>query len=785
MNRAPAGESEPTVHAAAATGLSGEEAQRRLAQFGPNSVAEKAISPWKTFLAKFWSPISWMLEAAILLQLALGERIEAVVVGALLLFNAILGFVQEGRAGAALAALKQRLAPVAIVRRDGQWVSRPAPELVPGDVIRLSLGALVPADAAILSGSVSVDQSMRTGESVPVAADAGSQVYAGSLVQLGQATAAVTATGAKSYFGKTAELVRIAHGRSSEQAAIWSVTRGLALVNCAIAAFCVLYGYFLSLPPADLVRLGLTALLGTIPVALSATFTLSAAVSAQRLSRHGVLLTRLSAAYEAAAMDILCVDKTGTLTRNTLTVAEVCPMSGHDRDQVLQLAVLASSDAGQDPVDAAIVSAARNANLPPAVLRLVRFIPFDPATRVAEADIVDSDGKALRIVKGAFGSIPGLQDLPPEARRLADDLAERGNRVIAVAEGSLNSLRLAGLIAISDPPREDSAHLVSALGRLGVRMVMATGDSRPTAAAIARDVGIAGSVFPENRIHEALDLHEFGVFARVTPEDKYELVRAMQRSGHVVGMCGDGTNDAPALRQAQIGIAVSTATDVAKAAAGMVLTEPGLPGIVSAVSEGRIGFQRLLTYTLNMLVKKVEIVLYLAIGLGITGQAVMTPVLMVLMFVTNDLLSMSLTTDRASPAWKPSVWRIRRMIGVAGILGVCKLSFSSAVLAFARFRLELSPVELQTVAFITIVFGNQALLYALRERRHLWSSLPGRWVLASSAADVFIASLLAWSGFLMAALSWRLLLAVFAAAAGFALILDQAKLQVLSRLPLD
>ena len=774
-----------SAHPSAPLGLSTSEAQRRIDQFGPNSIAEAAISPWKTLLAKFWSPISWMLEAALILQLALGEYIEASVIAGLLLFNGILGFVQEGRATAALAALKQRLAPVAMVCRDGEWARRPAVELVPGDVIRLSLGALVPSDAAILSGSVMVDQSMLSGESIPVDASTGGKVYAGSLVRLGQATAEVTATGAKTYFGKTAELVRLAHGRSSEQAAIWSVTRNLAIVNALIAGFCVVYGVALSLAPADLVRLGLTALLATIPVALPATFTLSAAFSAQRLTRHGVLLTRLSAAHEAAAMDVLCVDKTGTLTRNTLEVAEVCPMPGQDRNRVLQLAVLASSDAGQDPVDAAIVAAARSADLTPAVERLLRFIPFDPSTRISAADVVDPDGNALYIVKGAFGSIPDLEALPPEARRLVDELAERGNRVIAVAHGSPKSLRLAGLIAISDPPREDSSELVSALGNLGVRTVMATGDSRPTAAAIARNVGIAGAVFPNDRITTDLNADEFGVFARVTPEQKYELVRALQHSGHVVGMCGDGTNDAPALRQAQIGIAVSTATDVAKAAAGMVMTQPGLEGVVYAVREGRIGFQRLLTYTFNMLVKKVEIVLFLAVGLAITGHAVMTPVLMVVMFVTNDLLSMSLTTDRASAAPTPSVWRIRRIIGAAGILGVCKLTFSSAVLAFAKFRLALSPAELQTAAFITIVFGNQALLYALRERRHLWSSMPSRWVLVSSAADIAIVSILALSGTLMMPITWRLLIGVLGLAAGFSLVLDQVKRHVRSRLAID
>ncbi len=753
-------------------GLTAADAQRRFAEFGPNTVSEQAASRPRVFLAKFWGPIPWMLEAAILLQLGLGEYVEAVVIGGLLLFNATLGFVQEGRASAALAALKERLAPTALVRRDGEWVRLPASQLVPGDAIRLALGALVPADATITSGSVMVDQSLLTGESVPVDANPGSQVYAGSLVRRGQAIAEVTATGSKTYFGRTAELVRIAHAGSTEQAAVFAATRNLAVVNGSIAVLSVAYAYLIALPSSDLIRLALTALLATIPLALPATFTLSAALAAQILARRGVLLTRLSAAHEAAAMDVLCADKTGTLTRNTLEVIEVVAMPGFDRERVLALAALASSEADQDPIDAAIRAAAIAAGRV-ASERLVRFIPFDPATKTSEAFAVDGDGGELRIVKGAF-EIVG-RTAPAEVRHQVDDLAAQGHRIIAVAAGQLGALRLVGLVALSDPPREDSAELIATLRDMSVRTVMVTGDSAATAGAIASKVGIAGAVCPPERLSEELSADQFGVFARVVPEEKFRLVKALQRHGHVVGMCGDGTNDAPALRQAQIGIAVSSATDVAKAAAGLVMTEPGLGGIVFAVREGRIAFQQLLTYTFNMLVKKIEIVLFLAIGLGLTGHPVLTPALMVLLFMTNDFLAMSLTTDRASFAPSPSVWRMRNITAAAVILGVCKLAFSVSALAVGKFQLGLGTTELQTLAFITLVFGNQAVLYVLRERRRLWSSKPSNWVLASSVADIAIVLVLALSGTLMQALSWRVLAAVFIAAAAFALILDQIK----------
>jgi H+-transporting ATPase len=476
-------------------------------------------------------------------------------------------------------------------------------------------------------------------------------------------------------------------------------------------------------------------------------------------------------------MDVLCADKTGTLTRNALEVIDVVAMPGFDRERVLALAVLASSEADQDPIDAAIRAAAMAAERV-APERPVRFVPFDPATKMAEALAVDREGRELHVIKGAFEVIAKLAQVPADACCRVNDLAAQGHRIIAVAAGAQQALCVIGLIALSDPPREDSAALIASLRDMNVRTVMVTGDSPVTAAAIAGKVGITGPVCPPQHLSEAASRDEFGVFARVVPEEKFRLVKALQHGGHVVGMCGDGTNDAPALRQAQIGIAVSSATDVAKAAAGMVMTEPGLGGIVFAVREGRIAFQRLLTYTFNMLVKKFEIVLFLAFGLGLTGHAVLTPALMVLLFMTNDFLAMSLTTDRASFAPHPSVWRMRSITGAAVILGICKLGFSLSLLAYGKLNLGLGATELQTLAFVTLVFGNQALLYVLRERGRLWSSKPSTWVLASSAADVALVSVLALSGTLMAPLPWQLLAGMFVAATAFALILDQIKLPI-------
>jgi H+-transporting ATPase len=754
-------------------GLATAEARRRLGEYGANTVIKKPSPRWQVFLAKFWSPIAWMLEAAIILQLWVTQYIEAGVIGGLLLFNATLGFIQEGRAEAALAALKKRLAATALIRRDGEWVRLPAAELVPGDIIRLALGALVPADATVVSGSAMVDQSMLTGESVPVDVEPSSKVYAGSLVRRGQAIAEVTATGPRTYFGRTAELVRVAHAKSTEQMAIFAVTRNLAIVNGAVALLIIAAAYFMALALPDLIRLGLTALLATIPAALPATFTLSAAFGAQLLASRGVLLTRLSAAHEAAAMDTLCADKTGTLTRNALEVINVKVMTGFDRERLLALAALASSEADADPIDAAVCAAA--AKSAPAPERLVRFVPFDPATKTSEAFATGLDGQELQIAKGAFEVIAEMAIVPAGVQQQVDELAEQGNRVIAVAAGAPNALRLSGLIALSDPPRDDSANLIAELRDMGVRTVMVTGDSPLTGATIARKVGISGAVCPANRLSKELDTDTFGVFARVVPEQKYELVKTLQKRGHVVGMCGDGVNDAPALRQAQIGIAVASATDVAKSAAGMVLIEPGLAGIVFAVREGRVGFRRLLTYATNMLTKKIEIVLFLALGLALTGHAVMTPVMMVLMLLTNDVLAMSLTTDRATPASSPSLWRTRNVTTVAVLLGCCKLAFSTIMLMIGKYQFGLGPTALPTFAFVTILYGSQGLIYVLRERRHIWSSMPSKWVLAASTIDVGTVTALALSGTFMEQLPWQLLAVAFIATAAFSLLLDQIK----------
>jgi H+-transporting ATPase len=732
-------------------------------------------------LAKFWAPVPWMLEAAIILQTVLHEYVEAGVIGGLLVFNAALGFLQEGRAQATLAALKSRLALTASVRRDGAWKNIPATELVPGDTVKLSVGGVVAADVKLVEGSILLDQSMLTGESVPTEAGPGLQTYAGAPVRRGEATAVVTATGAHTKFGHTAELVRTAHVESTQQKTVVRVVRNLAIFNGVIIVLLVAYAHERKMPVGEIIPLVLTAVLASIPVALPATFTLAAAVGAKALARLGVLPTRLSAVDEAATLDVLCSDKTGTLTLNELAVTAIRPEPGFDEERVLAMAALASSEGGQDPVDTAIRSAAAKkstASLP----KLIKFVPFDSATKMSEATAVDANGGTLRAVKGAFAAVIRLTEPVPTAAAAAQELEAKGFRVLAVAVGPPEKMQLAGIIALSDPPRADAAELIKELKALGVRTVIVTGDAPATAEIVARGVGLDGAICPPGPIPKSVHPESFAVFAGVLPEDKYHLVQELQKSGHTVGMCGDGANDAPALRQAQMGIAVSTATDVAKSAAGIVLTKPGLEGVVAAVKEGRITFQRILTYTLNSVTKKIVQVLFLAVGLIMTGHAILTPMLMVIIMITGDFLGMSLTTDNVRPSPMPSAWRVGDLTIAGVFMGISELVFCTAVLAIGKFHLGLGMEALQTLAFLVIVYGNQATTYTNRTRRRLWSTRPSFWLVLSSVVDLLIASTMANRGIAMAPLPFLVMAGALVGAVVFAFIVDIVKVPVFNRL---
>lgn len=758
-------------------GLSTAEARARLKTFGPNAVEEQKAHPLREFLKRFWAPIPWLLEASIILQLFLGERLEAAIIGGLLVVNAALSLLQENRAQKALALLRQQLRVEARVLRDGTWTNVAAEVLVPGDFVHLRQGKIVPADVKIQEGSLLVDQSALTGESAAVMVERGKVTHAGSMVRAGEATGEITATGTRTFFGKTAELVRTAGSANRQEQEIVAVVKNLFVVNAAMVVLVVGYAHHAGMSLGFILPLLLTILLASIPVALPATFTLAAALGSVELSKRGVLITRLSALHDIASMTVLCSDKTGTLTRNEAAVNALRPAAGFTDLDLLEAAALASDPAGHDPVDGAIIQAAANRGWTNGHLERVDFKPFDPERKMAQAVFREGQG-TRRFIKGTPSVIAELAGAADDVWQAdAAIIISGGQRVLAVAKDMGSEFRLVGLVGLEDAVRDDSKGIIRAIRDDGVRTVVVTGDNALTAQSVAKQVGIPGELCSRDKLKGDLcdDALDCGVFAGVFPEDKFRLVRGFQRRGEVVGMSGDGVNDAPALRQAEAGIAVANATDVAKAAAAMVLTTPGLGGVIPAIVASRRVFQRIITYTLNMLVKKIEMMALLVIGFLVTRHKPLTPMLMVIILFLNDFLTMALSTDRMEYSRRPNQWHTRGIIVAAAVLAACKLIYSLGVFLVGHYAFHLDTPHLQTLTFATLILSSQAGVYLLRERGHFWESSPSFFLVASSAFGLSVAAILAMFGILMPAVSPSLLLGVAGAGLAYFVILDWPK----------
>lgn len=765
-------------------GLSASEAEQRLRQYGLNAIPERKPNPWLRFLKKFWGPVPWMLEATIVIEILLARHTEGLIITLLLIFNAILSTFQEKRAADALALLRQNLKLQARVLRDGAWQVIAAEQVVPGDVIYIRMGDILPADIRVLEGHLQVDQSALTGESLPVDIDKGQMGFAGTVVQHGEATAEVVATGLKTRFGRVAQLVQEAKHPSQMEQVIFGVVRALILLDGGLALGVLLYALlFHHLPALETLSFVLILLVASVPIALPATFTLATALGARELAQQGVLVTQLSAIEEAAGMDVLCSDKTGTITQNRLSLTQLYPYAPTDETTLLRMAALASDPATQDPLDLAILDVAQQRNLELDWETRRSFTPFNPATKRSEATF-ESQGSVGRVVKGAPSTVVGLCSAPPaDLDTTLERLAAQGLRVLAVAHGDEQTLTLSGLLAFQDPPRPDSAPLIAQLKQMGLRVIMVTGDGESTARAVARQVGIGERVCNVARLQTTPDVDpiDCDVLAEVLPEHKFTLVQALQRAGHVTGMTGDGVNDAPALRQAQVGIAVANATDVAKAAASLVLTQPGLGNIVAIIQSSRRIYQRMLTYTLNKIVKTIQIAGFLGLGLIFTGLFVVTPLQVILLLFTNDFVTMSVTTDNVRPSPYPDRWQVRAMIRVALALALPLLLATLGIFQWGRIIEGLSNGQLQTLSFVTLVFTAQGMIYLVRERRHLWASRPSLWMLLASGGAIGITVLLATKGVWMAALSPRLILLDLLMVGLVLLWLDVLKVKILDR----
>jgi H+-transporting ATPase len=594
----------------------------------------------------------------------------------------------------------------------------------------------------------------------------------------------VTATGDRTFFGRTADLVRTAAAPSHMQRTIIAIVKGLVAFDAVLVAMVVAYSLFRHLPMLDTAVFALMLLVASVPVALPATYTLATAVSSLNLAQQGVLVTHLPAVEEAAAMDVLVSDKTGTLTQNILTLSGIESLEGQTENDVLRAAALASDESTQDPLDLAVLQPARARKLLEDAPPRRDFYPFEPATRRSEG-VYSQNGSTWRAVKGATSAVVTLCTLSPEQRARLEAAQQRlaadGARVLAVAAGSGDRLQLLGLVGLADPPRPDAAKIIAALNDLGVDVRMATGDSAETARAIGAKLGMGTRVctaqFDKTRspAEAAQHLSECDLYARVLPQDKYHLVAALQALGHVTGMTGDGVNDAPALRQAELGVAVSSATDVAKAAASVVLTDAGLGGVLDVVRTGREVHRRMLTYTLNKTLKTFEIVVFLTLCLLLTGGFAISPTLIVLLLFANDFVTLTIATDRVRPASRPQRWQVPRLLGAAVAFASLSLVFSLSIYAWAYSSHALSATQLQTVVFLILVFTNQAGIYVLRTDGRMWRFAPGRWMALASTADVAAVCALASLGWLMAPLPLPFVLLLLAASIGFAMALDAFK----------
>jgi len=752
-------------------GLSEAEAQKRLAQYGYNEIKEEKHSPIRGTLKRLWGPIPWTLEAAILLELILGKWVEASIITVLLAFSALVGETNELRAKAALGYLRSHLQVTARARRDAEWRFIPARELVPGDQVHVRVGDIVPADCTIIDGTVEVDQSVLTGESAVVTRSSGETIYSGSTVRRGEATGMVIATGTKSYYGKTAELVRTAKSPGHLEQLLFTVVRYLAYVDAVLAVVLIGSALWNQSDLLQLIPFVIVLVIATIPVSMPASFTVANALEARRLAKEGALITGLTAIQEAATMEVLCVDKTGTLTQNRQTIAALVPFSGESDDDVLSWAAAASDESTQNPLDLAILNESKQKSLHPLIRK--KFIPFDPATKRSEA-YVDWKGKEFRVVMGSPMSLEKLAEPMPKLMERVEELSASGARVLAIAAGSEKHLTLRGLVALADAPREDAEALVKALRGLSIRVLMITGDTPATAQAVCHQVGLGDRIGDlDATLKNPL---QYDCAANVYPEDKFRIVQALQRAHLVTGMTGDGINDAPALRQAEVGIAVSSASDVAKASAKVVMTRPGLQDIINVVSGGRRVYRRMLTWTITKIARTIELAALLTVGYVATGIFVVPLFLIILIVVLNDLVTLTLGTDRAWVSPVPERWNVGEIAKIAGILAAGWLVLAFAMLWVFMNVLNIPVPQIQTLMFVYLIYSAQATIYMTRVRDHFLSFAPSRYVIAVTVGDMVFVSAVAVIGIFMAAIPAVFVLGVFGAVFSAAFLLDELKI---------
>ena len=772
-------------------GLTQAEAEKRLAQYGPNEIAEKKTNELLKFLSYFWGPIPWMIEAAVILSAAARHWPDFGIILVLLLANAVVGFWEEHQAGNAIAALKATLAIKARVKRDGKWVDPAARELVPGDAIRLRLGDIVPADARLLDGDeISVDQSALTGESLPATRKSGDAVFSGSIVRRGEIGALVYATGGKTYFGKTAELVETAVTVSHFQKAVLKIGNYLIMLAVAMVAVIIGLGVYRGNPILTTLQFALVLTVAAIPVAMPTVLSVTMAVGARLLAKKQAIVSKLVAIEELAGVDVLCADKTGTLTQNKLTLGDPFCLDAITADELILAGALASQAANDDTIDLAVIGGLKDKQaLKP--YQVTHFTPFDPVHKRTEATVKGADGKTFKVTKGAPQVILALSANAAAVKsavdKAVDDFAERGFRALGVAraEGD-GKWRLLGVLPLFDPPRVDAKSTIATAAEMGVKIKMVTGDALAIAREMAKTLGMGSNILDANTLGDSKteetaamtkSIEDADGFAQVFPEHKFHIVDVLQKHGHIVGMTGDGVNDAPALKKADCGFAVSGATDAARAAASIVLVAPGLSVIIDALKESRKIFQRMNSYAMYRIAETLRVLLFMTLAIVIFNFHPLTAIMIVMLALLNDGAILSIAYDNVTYRNQPEAWNMRLVLGIATVLGLV-----GPIAAFGLFYLgdrifHLGHPELQTMMYLMLSVAGHLTIFQTRTRGPWWSTRPAWILLAAVIGTQAVATLISvYGAWLVTPLGWKYAGIVWGYAFAWFLVTDPVKL---------
>jgi H+-transporting ATPase len=737
-------------------GLSKEEVRHLLHEYGYNEIVEEKENYIIDFLKRFTGLTSYVIESSIVISIIIGRYIDAGVMFILLLLNAILGFTQEFRASKAIDALKKRINIKVKVLRDGNWIEVPSREIVPNDTIKLSMGDIIPCDAQILDGSILVDQSTLTGESIPVEKGKDDKVFSGSLVTRGNAVCTVTATGSRTYFGKTAELIERAHPKLIIEEITMSVTKGLLVVD-SIFIVSVLLKFILSgLPIIETLPVILTLLIASIPVALPAMTVLALSLGSLELSNKGVLVRKLDGIENSAMMDILCLDKTGTITENLIKVSDIIPVVPLYTDSdILELALLASDPVTRDPIDSGIINCAKEKGIA-GRFHQIRFFPFDPERKMSRAE-VDMNGEKVTVMKGAPQVLLELSSNDKERiKEQIESFAAEGKRSLGIAIENQGRTDFIGIITFFDYPREDSREFISNIKNMGISVKMITGDNVLIAKTVADYVGIGKNVVSIKDWHKeksSMSPEEVDAFAEVVPEDKFNIVNLYQAHHHTVGMTGDGANDAPALKKADLGIAVSNSLDIARQSAKVILTKEGLSNIVDLIRIGREIYRRIILWVINKIVKTFQIVFFVSIATLITGKPIITPVQMILMLFLYDFVTMSIATDNVRPSNKPERWDLKKLIELSLVFGSLKIFELFLAMYLAIRFLNIPFDQIQTVMFYMLLVSGLLNILNFREERFFFSSRPSNALLIAICADIALATVIVFLGIFVSKIS--------------------------------